>query len=114
MSPKIVENISNFEGWGLTLVAYKESVVSYRFNFYVVHAFLYKQHFYKQRQAEIGKKFSNAKQTSEVEFLLLFSFFIRYHPKIIEHILKNKKTKCLYSWGYNRSENDDENEKQIT
>ena len=38
-----------------------------------IHAFLYKQHFYKQRQAEIGKK-SNAKQHPETERLLFENY----------------------------------------
>ena len=45
-----------FWGLGLTVIAYNKSVVSYNFNFYVVHAFFHKQHFYKQRQAETGEK----------------------------------------------------------
>ena len=28
--------------------------------FYDIHAFFYKQHFYKQRQAEVGKKLSKS------------------------------------------------------
>ena len=55
-APENIENISNFEGWGLTLVAYRKSIVSYHFNFYVVHACFDKQHFHKQRQAEISKQ----------------------------------------------------------
>ena len=56
MSLESFENISNFEGWGLTLVAYRKSIVSYHFNFYVVHACFHKQHFHKQRQAKISKQ----------------------------------------------------------
>ena len=33
MSPENLENISNFEGWDLTLVAYKKKVYRYRKNF---------------------------------------------------------------------------------
>ena len=67
---------------------------------YASHVFfLYKQNFYKQRQAEIGKKNqAKAKQHPEAELLLfenylLSSSTLRYHPKIISHILKNK---CVY------------------
>ena len=34
----------------------QKSIVSYNFNFYLVHAFFHKQHFCKQRKAEIAKK----------------------------------------------------------
>ena len=51
--------------------------------------FFYKQHFYKQGQAETGKK---SKRHAEPE-LLLFEIFIflypRYHRKITGDILKN-------------------------
>ena len=33
-----------------------------------LHAFFYKQHFYKQRQAETGKKLVKAKQHPEAEY----------------------------------------------
>ena len=37
----------------------------------MIHAFLYKQYFYKQRHAEIGKKNqANAKQHDKTELLL--------------------------------------------
>ena len=39
-----------------------------------VHAFFYKQHFYKQRQAEIGKNQANTKKHSEAEFLLFENY----------------------------------------
>ena len=52
--------------------------------------------FYKQCQA---KNQGNAKQ---------HILYTHYHPKIMEHILKNKrKNKCVYSWDY-----EDENEKR--
>ena len=38
-------------------------------NFKGIPAFYYKQHFYKQRQAEIGKNSAKAKQHPETEFL---------------------------------------------
>ena len=76
LSPKNVENISNFEAWGLTLVAYKKSVVSYRFNFYVVHAFFISNTFISNGRLKLAKNLANAKQNSEVEFLQLFAFFI--------------------------------------
>ena len=62
--------------------------------------FFISQNFYKQCQAEIGKKNqANAKQQSEAEFLLyeiIHIFHSRYHPKIMKHMLKNKqKNKCV-------------------
>ena len=54
-----------------------------------------KQHCYKLRQAKIDKKSSkNGKQYPEAKFLLFESyshFSSRYHPKIIEYILKIRK-----------------------
>ena len=38
------------------------------------HAFLHKKRFYKQHQAEIGKKEANAKQHPEDELLLLDNY----------------------------------------
>ena len=38
--------------------------------------FLYKQHFHKQRQAEIAKNEANAKQHPDPEACYLFTFFI--------------------------------------
>ena len=65
----------------------------------MVHAFfLYKQHFYKQRQAEIGKNQAKAKQHPEAEFLLFENFsssLSTLSSKTIGHILKNKqRNKC--------------------
>ena len=57
--------------------------------------FFNKQHFYKLRQAKIDKKSSrNAMQHPEAELLLFESYShssSRYHPKIIEYILKIRK-----------------------
>ena len=55
--------------------------------------FLYEQHFYKQRQAEIGKKIKK-KLSSTLRlnrcFLEIIRFFHpRYHPKVIGYILKS-------------------------
>ena len=60
--------------------------------------FLYKQHFHKQRQAEIAKNEANAKQHPEAGLLLFIHIFHQhYHPKIIGHILKNnQKNKCFH------------------
>ena len=42
-----------------------------------LHAFFYKQHFYKQHQAEILKNQAKAKQHSDAELLILiFIYFI--------------------------------------
>ena len=55
----------------------------------------YKQHFYKQRQAEIGKKIkqvlSNTLRLGFCYLKIIHSLHPRYHPKIIGHILKNKQ-----------------------
>ena len=56
MNPDNLENISNFEGWVLTLVADKQNLVSHHFSFSVIHAFFNKQISQKKRHAEIGKK----------------------------------------------------------
>ena len=53
--------------------------------------YLYKEHFYKQRQAEIGKNQANGKQHSEAEPYYLKIFHILhpcYQPKIIGRIQK--------------------------
>ena len=62
--------------------------------------FFYKQHFYNQRQAEIGKKIKQMLiNTLKLNFCYLEIIHIlhpRYHPKIIGYILKNKqKKKCV-------------------
>ena len=44
---------------------------------YAAYAFLYKQHFYKQHQAEIGKKnWAKAKQHPEAELLLFENYLL--------------------------------------
>ena len=48
-------NLNSLESY-LMVVTYKKTVISYNFNFYVVHALFHKLQFCKQRQAEIGKK----------------------------------------------------------
>ena len=57
-------------------------------------------HFYKQRQAEIGKKIkqmlSNTQRLNFCYLKIIQIYHPRYHPKIIGHILKNKqKNKCV-------------------
>ena len=68
-----------------------------------LHAFSYKQRFYKQRQAEFGRL--NVKQMLGNTWRLNISYLKiihilhpRYHPKIIGHILENKQKKqaCIY------------------
>ena len=56
--------------------------------------FFNKQHFYKQRQTEFGKKIKQKLSSSTLRlnfyYLKIVPFFHpRYHPKIIEDILKN-------------------------
>ena len=65
-----------------------------------LHNFFHKQHFYKQRQAEIGKKIKQIlSNTLRLNFCYLQIIHIlhpRYHPKITGCILKNKqKNKCF-------------------
>ena len=60
----------------------------------------YKQHFYKQRQAEIEKKvkhmLSNALRLNFCFLKIIHILHPHYHPKIIEHIIKSKpKNKCV-------------------
>ena len=55
-----------------------------------LHAFCYKQHFYKQRQAENGKKkLSNTQRLNFCYFKIIRFLHSRYQTKIIEDILKN-------------------------
>ena len=68
---------------------------------YAAHAFLYKQHFYKKQQAEIGKinkqRLSNTLRLNFCYLRIICFFHACYHPKIIGHILKNvQKRKCIY------------------
>ena len=59
----------------------------------------HKQHFYKEPQAEVGKKIKQIlSNTLRLNFFCLKIIHIphpRYHPKMIGYILKNKqKKKC--------------------
>ena len=58
-----------------------------------IYAFFYKQHFYKQRQAEIGKKKpAKANQHPEAKLSLFEIYSLsssRYHTKMSGDILKN-------------------------
>ena len=55
-----------------------------------MHAFLYKQHFYKQHQDKTDKKNqANAKQRPEVSLLLLGNYSHSSSEKI-ERILENR------------------------
>ena len=81
-----------------------------------VHVSFYRQHFYKQRQAETGKK--SSKMLSDIQWLNLYylkiahTLYPRYYPKIIGDILKNKqKNKSVYIHTINHNENEDEREK---
>ena len=60
----------------------------------------FKQHFYKQSQADIGKKIKqmlcNTLQLGFCYMKIIHVLHPRYHPKIIGHILKNmQKNKCI-------------------
>ena len=72
-----------------------------------VHAFFYKQYFYEQHQAEIGKNLSKSRETPwdrTFEILNLFSFLIHIfiilllvRKKKIVHVLKNvQKDEWVY------------------
>ena len=68
---------------------------------YAAYAFLYKQHFYKQHQAEIGKKIeqrlSNTLRLNFCYLKIICFLHPRYHPKTLGHILKHvQKSKCVY------------------
>ena len=61
---------------------------------YITRFFI--SNFYKQRQAEIGKKkASKASNTLRLKFICFLH--LRYNPKIIGDILKNvQKNKCVF------------------
>ena len=80
----------------------------------LLHAFFYKQHFYKQHKAEIGKKIEQKlSKTMRLNFcyLKIICFLHpRYDPKIIGDIIKMyKKQVHLFKGGY--MINEVENEK---
>ena len=86
-----------------------------------IHTFLYKQHFYNQRQINWQKIKQMVSNTLRLNFCYLKIIDIlhsRYHPTIIGHILKNKqKNKCVCINEIIRLiviENENENKKQIT
>ena len=74
------------------------------------HAFLHKKRFYKQRQAEIGKKEANAKQHPEDELLLLDNYL---HSSSDNRTYRKKKQKikcvCFHEIILLRNENNHEN-----
>ena len=79
----------------------------------MVHAFFNEKHFYKQRQAEIGKKIkqmlSNTPRLNFCYLKIILFLHPRYHPKIAGDILKNEQIWSLI----NDNENDAEIEKWI-
>ena len=52
----------------------KKVAVDYAAFIFVLYTLVYKQHFYKQHQAEIGKNQANAKQHPEAERLTFENF----------------------------------------
>ena len=67
----------------------------------------YKQHFFKQRPAEIGKNQANAKQQPEAKLLLFENYLHSSSTTLSKNnrtycILKNKQKNqvCLDSWDY--------------
>ena len=82
--------------------------------FFITH-FFYKQHFYKPRLAEIGKKTKQMPSNIlRLNFCYLKNIYVlhpRYQLNIIGHILKNKqKSKCACIHMINHNENEDANE----
>ena len=77
----------------------------------LITRFFYKQHFYKHRHAEIGRKIKQMlRNTLRLNFsylTIIHILHLRYYSKIIVHILKSKQKKSV-------SKNEDENEKYIT
>ena len=76
--------------------------------------FFYKQQFYNQRQAEIGKKIEQmVSNILKLDFFYLKKIHIfqpLYQLNIIGHILKNKqKNKCACIHMTNHNENEDAN-----
>ena len=71
--------------------------------------FFCKQHFYKQRQVEIGKKFKQKLgHTLKLNFCYLKIIpFLHpcYHPKIIGDILKNVQKRSLFKLCYMINDN---------
>ena len=70
--------------------------------------FFYKQHFYKQSQAEIGIKIrqilSNTLRLNFCYLIIIHILHPHYHAKIIGYTLKISKRAC------NHDKNEDENE----
>ena len=99
------------------LVHNEDKIISFLYIY--LQAFLHKQHFYKQRQAEIGKKNqANAKQHREAELLLfenslLFSSTLSSKNSRRHFQKMYKKQKPLFKCAYmiNDSENEAEFEK---
>ena len=62
--------------------------------------FFYKQHFYKQREAEIGKnikqKLSNTLRLNVCYLKIIYFLHPYYHLKITRDILKNKQKPSVY------------------
>ena len=65
--------MSNFEGWGLTLVGYKKCVASYRFNFYVVHAFFISNTFKSNDRLKLAKTKQMLSNTLMLNFCYQYS-----------------------------------------
>ena len=70
-------------------------------NQFEIHAFFNRQHFYKQRQAEIGKNkqmLSNTLRLNFSYFKIIHILRPRYHTKVMGHILQIKqKSKCVFT-----------------
>ena len=93
-----------------TLISWKLqiSISKFRVTSEAVSRFFYKKHFYKQRQAEIGKKIkqmlSNTLRVNFSYLKMIHILHLRYYSKIIVHILKRKQKKYI-------CKSEDENEK---
>ena len=74
------------------LVHNEDKIISFLYIY--LQAFLHKQHFYKQRQAEIGKKNqANAKQHREAE-LLLFENSLLFSSTLSSKNSRRHSKKC--------------------
>ena len=93
-----------------TLISWKLqiSISKFRVTSEAVSRFFYKKHFYKQRQAESGKKIkqmlSNTLRVNFSYLKMIHILHLRYYSKIIVHILKRKQKKYI-------CKSEDENEK---
>ena len=105
MSPKNLENISNLEGWPQALFTYRKIVVSYHFNLYVVHTFLFfiSNTFISNVKLKLAKNQANAKHHCQLNFCCYSqSSFILSSKNNRTHSKKKKKNMyvCIHETIY--------------